>query len=73
VENRPLEKCYSSLIFIDALGIKIRREYVGNESAYIISGINKKIRKRLKIMNSLSNEKAAEKIFYLKSLDYNSK
>lgn len=38
-ENRPLEKRYS-VLFIDALSIKIRRERVGNESAYIIIGIN---------------------------------
>jgi transposase-like protein len=38
-KNRPLEKRYS-VLFIDALSIKIRREHVGNESAYIIIGIN---------------------------------
>ncbi|PTW02199.1 MULTISPECIES: IS256 family transposase [Halanaerobium] len=38
-KKRPLEKRYS-VIFIDALSIKIRREHVGNESAYIIIGIN---------------------------------
>jgi transposase-like protein len=34
-KNRPLEKRYS-VVFIDTLSIKIRREHVGNESAYII-------------------------------------
>ncbi|SFL74385.1 transposase, partial [Halanaerobium salsuginis] len=38
-----------------------------------IERANKEIRKRLKTMNSLPNEKAAEKILYLKILDYNSK
>jgi len=38
-KNRPLEKRYS-VLFIDALSIKIRREHVGNELAYIIIGIN---------------------------------
>jgi transposase-like protein len=38
-KNSPLEKRYS-VFFIDALSIKIRREHVGNESAYIIIGIN---------------------------------
>ena len=38
-KKRPLEKRYS-VLFIDALSIKIRREHVGNESAYIIIGIN---------------------------------
>jgi transposase-like protein len=38
-KNRPLDKRYS-VLFIDALSIKIRREHVGNESAYIIIGIN---------------------------------
>jgi transposase-like protein len=46
------------------------------KSIYITNWIeraNKEIRKRLKAMNSLPNEKAAEKILYLKILDYNSK
>jgi len=38
-KNRPLEKRYS-VLFIDALSIKICREHVGNESAYIIIIIN---------------------------------
>lgn len=37
--NRPLKKRYS-IIFIDAMSIKIRRDYVDNESVYLIIGID---------------------------------
>nr|WP_238524809.1 transposase [Halanaerobium hydrogeniformans] len=38
-----------------------------------IERANKEIRKRLKPMNSLPNVQAAEKILYLKIIEYNSK
>jgi transposase-like protein len=38
-KKRPLEKRYS-VIFIDGLSIKVRRDTVANESVYIIIGIN---------------------------------
>lgn len=113
-KERSLEKRYS-VIFIDGMSIKVRRDTVANESVYIIIGINedgypkvtqswykdkdellafykypesihkavyttnwieranKEIRKRLKPMNSLPNVQAAEKILYLKIIEYNSK
>jgi len=37
--NRPLKKRYS-VLFIDGMSIKIRREYVDNESVYLIIGID---------------------------------
>ncbi|MFW6238435.1 MAG: IS256 family transposase [Halanaerobiales bacterium] len=37
--NRPLKKRYS-VIFIDGMSIKVRRDYVDNESVYIVVGIN---------------------------------
>lgn len=37
--NRSLEKRYS-VIFIDGMNIKVRRDYVDNESVYIVVGIN---------------------------------
>ena len=38
-KERPLEKRYS-VIFIDGMSIKVRRDTVANESVYIIIGIN---------------------------------
>lgn len=38
-KERPLEKRYS-VIFIDGLSIKVRRDTVANESVYLIIGIN---------------------------------